>query len=44
MFSDTVDMAMEITDPSETLVVVTADHGHGMFMGAYTKIEGDILG
>ena len=44
MFSDTVAMATEITDRSDTLIVVTADHGHSMFMGSYTRNDADILG
>ncbi len=43
-FSDAVRMALEQTDPAETLVVVTADHGHVMHMGGYPTRGNPILG
>jgi alkaline phosphatase len=42
--SNAVRVAMEKTPPEETLIVVTADHGHPFTMGGYTTRGSDILG
>lgn len=42
--SDAVRTALERTDPSQTLVVVTADHGHVFSMGGYSQRGNPILG
>ncbi len=43
-FSNAVRVALEKTDPKQTLVVVTADHGHVFTFGGYAKRGNDILG
>ena len=43
-FSDAVRAAMELTDPSKTLVIVTADHGHVFTIGGYAVRGNPILG
>jgi alkaline phosphatase len=43
-FSDAVKVALEKTDPRETLVVVTADHGHTLTISGYPKRGNPILG
>jgi alkaline phosphatase len=42
--SNAVRVAVEKTDPKQTLMVVTADHGHVFTMGGYSKRGNDILG
>jgi len=42
--SDAVRTAMELTDPSETLIIVTADHGHVFTIGGYPVRGNPILG
>jgi alkaline phosphatase len=42
--SNAVRIALEKTDPKQTLMVVTADHGHVFTMGGYGKRGNDILG
>lgn len=42
--SNAVRVALERTDPSETLIVVTADHGHVFTIGGYPTRGNDILG
>ena len=42
--SNAVRVALAKTDPKQTLVVVTADHGHVFTFGGYTKRGNDILG
>ena len=44
MFSDTIEMTMNMINKSDTLVVVTGDHGSSMGMASYPKLDGDILG
>ncbi|MBW2360039.1 MAG: alkaline phosphatase [Deltaproteobacteria bacterium] len=43
-FSDAVRVAMQNTDADETLIVVTADHGHVMTLGGYPTRGNPILG
>jgi alkaline phosphatase len=43
-FSNAVRVALEKTDPAQTLVVVTADHGHVFTLGGYGRRGHDILG
>jgi alkaline phosphatase len=42
--SNAVRVAVEKTDPKQTLIVVTADHGHVFTLGGYAKRGNDILG
>lgn len=42
--SNAVRAALELTDPKETLIVVTADHGHTMSIAGYPGRGNDILG
>jgi alkaline phosphatase len=42
--SNAVRVALEKTDPAQTLLVVTADHGHVITMGGYARRGNDILG
>ena len=42
--SNAVRVALEATSPAETLIVVTADHGHTMSMAGYPKRGNPILG
>ena len=42
--SNAVRAALELTDPKETLIVVTADHGHTMSISGYPGRGNDILG
>jgi alkaline phosphatase len=42
--SNAVKRAMEMTDPAETLIIVTADHGHVFTIAGYPKRGNPILG
>jgi alkaline phosphatase len=42
--SNAVRVALEKTDPKQTLIVVTADHGHVFTIGGYARRGNDILG
>lgn len=42
--ADAVEAAMQLVDLSETLIVVTADHGHVFTIGGYPERGNDILG
>lgn len=43
-FAAAVETAMEVTDMEETLIVVTADHGHTMTISGYPERGNPILG
>ncbi|CAG0882920.1 unnamed protein product [Darwinula stevensoni] len=43
-FEEAVRIAMELTSPKDTLIVVTADHDHVMTINGYPKRGNDILG
>ncbi|MEO1659161.1 MAG: alkaline phosphatase [Pseudomonadota bacterium] len=43
-FDEAVKVAMDATDPSETLIIVTADHGHTMSFAGYPHRGNPILG
>ncbi|PID66891.1 MAG: alkaline phosphatase [Gammaproteobacteria bacterium] len=43
-FANAVRVAYENTNPQETLILVTADHGHVMTIGGYPKRGNPILG
>ncbi len=43
-FDAAVKMAREMTDPGETLIIVTADHSHGLTINGYPKRNNPILG
>jgi alkaline phosphatase len=43
-FSNAVKRALQLTDPAETLIIVTADHSHVFTMAGYPKRGNPILG
>lgn len=43
-FSDAIRAAAEMTDPSETLIIVTADHAHALNFGGYGQRGNPITG
>ncbi|MEL6830421.1 MAG: alkaline phosphatase, partial [Pseudomonadota bacterium] len=43
-FDDAISAAIEMTDSSETLIIVTADHSHTMTMAGYPRRNNPILG
>jgi alkaline phosphatase len=43
-FSDAIKKAVEMTDMSDTLIIVTADHGHVFTIAGYPKRGNPILG
>ena len=42
--ADAVEAAFQLTDPEETLIVVTADHSHTMTMAGYPARGADVRG
>lgn len=44
LFDEAVRVALEMTDPDETLIVTTADHSHGMVLNGYGRRGNPILG
>jgi alkaline phosphatase len=43
-FAEAVKAAMELTDPKDTLIIVTADHSHTFTIAGYPKRGNNILG
>ncbi|XP_011182967.1 alkaline phosphatase [Zeugodacus cucurbitae] len=43
-FDKAIQLARAMTDPAETLIVVTADHGHPLSMAGFSERGTDILG
>ncbi|KAH8380218.1 hypothetical protein KR009_009500 [Drosophila setifemur] len=43
-FSDAVRTARELTNPWDTLIVVSADHGHTVSIGGYPDVNNSIVG
>lgn len=42
-FSDAIQKAMEITDPNDTLLIVTSDHSHSLVFTGYPDRTSSIL-
>ncbi|XP_064090180.1 alkaline phosphatase-like [Macrobrachium nipponense] len=43
-FEEAVSMALSLTDPEETIILVTADHGHTLDINGYAERNEDIFG
>ncbi|XP_058987819.1 alkaline phosphatase-like [Musca domestica] len=43
-FDEAIKRAYELTDPNETLIVISADHGHTMTINGYPKLGNTITG
>ncbi|XP_073841320.1 alkaline phosphatase 1 [Musca autumnalis] len=43
-FDEAIKMAYELTDPNETLIVISADHGHTMTINGYPTLGNAITG
>jgi alkaline phosphatase len=43
-FDKAIEAALKMTNPKETLIIVTADHGHTMTMAGYPQRGTDIRG
>ncbi|XP_068913388.1 alkaline phosphatase-like isoform X2 [Tenebrio molitor] len=42
-FSDAIQIALEKTDPQETLIIVTSDHSHSLVFSGYASRDSNIL-
>ena len=43
-YSEAVGAAVDMTQPSDTLIIATADHSHVFTIGGYSPLDNDIMG